>query len=113
MATTGSNIPVSGLDLDLNTRCLHYRSQLDVIAIKMRCCETYYACIDCHTALAGHEADVWPGNEWDLKAVLCGVCGAELSVNEYMGSGDQCPSCAAPFNPGCRKHYHLYFEVSK
>ncbi len=113
MITTGPQIPVCGVELDPNTRCLHYHSQLDVIAIKMRCCETYYACIDCHTALAGHSAQVWPRDEWHLRVVLCGVCGTEMSVNEYMGSGDRCPSCTARFNPGCRNHYHLYFEDSK
>lgn len=103
-------IPVRGVDLDPNTRCLHYHSQADVIAIKMRCCKTYYSCIDCHAALAGHLAEVWPRSEWHCKAVLCGVCGAEMTVLEYFDSGNRCSSCAALFNPGCRNHYHLYFE---
>lgn len=113
MTATGPHIPVCGVELDPNSRCLHFHSQTDVIAIKMRCCATYYACIDCHTALAGHSAEVWPRAEWGRKAVLCGVCGREMSMNEYMGSGDRCPHCSAPFNPGCRKHYHLYFDDSR
>ncbi len=113
MKMIGPRISVSGVELDPNTRCLHYHSQIDVIAIKMRCCEAYYACIDCHAALAGHSAQVWRREEWDFKAVLCGVCDTEMSVNEYMESGDRCPNCTAPFNPGCRKHYHLYFEDSR
>jgi uncharacterized CHY-type Zn-finger protein len=104
--------PIIGLDLDANTRCRHYHGATDVIAIKMQCCGTYYACIDCHRALAGHAASVWPQSEWDTKAVLCGVCQTELSIHEYLSSGNCCPRCEAAFNPGCRSHYHLYFETA-
>ena len=41
--------------MDAETRCVHYRSALDIIAIKMACCGVYYACKDCHAALADHE----------------------------------------------------------
>jgi uncharacterized CHY-type Zn-finger protein len=110
MASLGPKTPVRGVDLDPNTRCAHYHTAADVIAIKMRCCETYYACIDCHIALAGHPPEVWPRSEWHGRAVLCGVCGTEMTIHEYMDSGNRCPSCSAPFNPGCRNHYHLYFQ---
>ncbi len=102
---------VLGQDLDPQTRCAHWHSPLDVIAIKMRCCEAYYACRQCHDELADHPAAVWPRAEWDRPAVLCGVCGHELSVRAYMDCGNQCPACGAAFNPGCRSHYHLYFEA--
>jgi uncharacterized CHY-type Zn-finger protein len=101
---------VLGLDLDPQTRCAHWRSPLDVIAIKMKCCGAYYACRDCHDALADHPAQVWPREQRDQPAVLCGVCGEELSVRRYMDCGNRCPACGAGFNPGCRLHYHLYFE---
>jgi uncharacterized CHY-type Zn-finger protein len=104
---------VHGLDLDASTRCRHYHGAADVIAIKMRCCGIYYACIDCHQALAGHAATVWPLTGWDTKAVLCGVCRTELSIHAYLSSGNRCPHCEAAFNPGCRNHYHLYFESSR
>jgi uncharacterized CHY-type Zn-finger protein len=107
---TQRQVLVCGVDLDADTRCRHYRSAVDVIAIKMRCCETYYACIDCHRGIAGHPAAAWPRGEWDNKAVLCGVCRAEMTVREYMDCGNRCPACQAQFNPGCRNHYHLYFE---
>jgi uncharacterized CHY-type Zn-finger protein len=102
--------PVRGVDLDPQTRCAHWRSPLDVIAIKMKCCGEYYACHDCHDALAGHPARVWPRAEWDQPAVLCGVCGEQLSVRGYMACENRCPACGAAFNPGCQLHYHLYFE---
>ncbi|MFC5863539.1 CHY zinc finger protein [Acidicapsa dinghuensis] len=103
---------VQGIDLDAQTRCAHYRSPLDIIAIKMKCCGVYYACKDCHEALAGHSVETWPQSEWTQPAVLCGVCGEELSIEQYMASGYECPACGAAFNPGCRNHYHFYFAVT-
>ena len=102
---------VRGVDLDPQTRCAHYHEPVDIIAIKMKCCGVYYACKDCHEALAGHAMEVWPQSEWDQPAVLCGACGTELTVREYLDCGNQCPKCGAGFNPGCRNHYHLYFEA--
>jgi len=101
---------VHGVDLDPQTRCAHWRSPLDIVALKLRCCGAYYACRDCHDALAGHPAQVWPRADWDAPAVLCGACGAEMSVRQYLACDDRCPTCAAPFNPGCKLHRHLYFE---
>jgi uncharacterized CHY-type Zn-finger protein len=102
---------VRGMELDAQTRCIHYRSALDIIAIKMACCGVYYACKDCHDALAQHASAVWPRTAWDLKAVLCGACHYELTIREYMASGNICSQCGAGFNPGCRNHYHFYFEA--
>jgi uncharacterized CHY-type Zn-finger protein len=103
---------VLGVDLDPQTRCAHYRTPLDIIAIRMRCCGAYYACKDCHDALAGHGLEVWPVAEWDQPAVMCGACGAEMSVRQYLECGNGCPFCQARFNPGCRTHYHYYFEAA-
>ncbi|HTZ98305.1 MAG TPA: CHY zinc finger protein [Terriglobales bacterium] len=102
---------VRGVGLDPQTRCRHYHGPSDIIAIKMKCCGVYYACKDCHQALANHPAKVWPRAEWDEKAVLCGSCGAELTILQYMQSGYQCPECKAQFNPACQNHYHYYFAV--
>jgi uncharacterized CHY-type Zn-finger protein len=104
---------VRGLGVDGETRCAHWRSALDVIAIKMKCCEVYYACKDCHDALSGHAANVWPRAEWSTPAVLCGACGLEMSAQTYLDCGNICPGCGVGFNPGCRTHYHFYFESDK
>jgi uncharacterized CHY-type Zn-finger protein len=104
---------VRGVDLDAQTRCAHYRTALDVIAIKMKCCGIYFACRECHEALAGHPIDVWPQVEWTQRAVLCGACGYEMTIEEYMASSYRCPDCRAPFNPGCRKHYGFYFASAE
>ena len=100
---------VHGLELDAQTRCAHWRSPLDIVAIRMWCCGAYYACRQCHDALADHPAQLWPPQAWDRPAVLCGACGGELSVRAYFACGHRCPRCAAPFNPGCDAHRHLYF----
>ena len=102
---------VRGVNLDSRTRCEHYHGPADIIAIKMKCCGLYYACKDCHEALAGHPIAVWPENEWNQHAVLCGACGAILTILQYMRSDSRCPACRAHFNPGCRSHYHLYFQM--
>ena len=102
---------VLGVCVDPATRCAHNASAVDVIAIKAPCCGEYYACVECHTALAGHALAPWPRERWGEHAVLCGVCQAELTVHEYLGANNQCPRCGTGFNPGCRKHYHLYFAA--
>jgi uncharacterized CHY-type Zn-finger protein len=100
---------VRGIEVDAQTRCVHYNKPIDIIAIKMKCCGVYYACKDCHEALAGHAVEVWPKAEWDQPAVLCGACRAEMTISEYLGCNSRCPTCDADFNPGCVNHYHYYF----
>lgn len=101
---------VKGKVVDESTRCVHYHSPLDVIAIKFKCCEEYYPCYYCHEEEAGHEPSVWKKDEFDTPAILCGVCKSELTIREYLSCQHQCPACKAFFNPNCHKHYHLYFE---
>ena len=50
-------------------------------------------------------------NEFDKKAVLCGICKSVLTIREYLASGSHCPYCHTAFNPNCSQHYHLYFEI--
>lgn len=102
---------VHGAVVDAQTRCAHYASALDVVAIRFACCGDYYPCHRCHAESAGHPAKVWAASAFDTRAVLCGVCRHELTIAEYLAT-DGCPHCSAPFNPGCRKHAHLYFEVA-
>jgi len=102
---------VRGVNLDPQTRCEHYHGPTDIIAIKMKCCGAYYACKDCHDALAGHPIEVWPQSEWEQKAILCGACDAELTIHQYMQCESCCPNCREHFNSGCRNHYHFYFGV--
>jgi uncharacterized CHY-type Zn-finger protein len=102
--------PILGITLDAQTRCAHHNQPTDIIAIKMKCCGTYYACKDCHDALANHPSAVWSRSEWNQLAVACGACAAEITIQQYLDCGGECPCCKAPFNPGCRNHHHFYFE---
>jgi len=105
------SIKIYGKPVDDYTRCEHYHSSLDVIAIKFKCCNKYYPCYQCHEETADHPAQTWGKDEWNAKAILCGVCKTELTIDEYMRSGSSCPNCRAEFNPNCSKHYNLYFQT--
>lgn len=107
-ATTGPLI--HGRTTDVQGRCVHYGTALDVIAIEFACCGRFYACHLCHEELESHSAEQWPLAERGREAVLCGACGSTLSISQYL-SVLGCPSCGAAFNEGCRLHAHLYFAV--
>ena len=102
---------VKGKPIDASTRCVHYHTPLDIIAIKFKCCNDYYPCYECHAEEAGHASQSWSRNEFDTKAILCGACHHEMTIHEYLASNNCCPHCRSPFNPKCSKHYHLYFEI--
>jgi uncharacterized CHY-type Zn-finger protein len=104
-------INVKGKLIDDEARCVHYYSPLDVIAIKFKCCSEYYPCYQCHEETTDHEPLVWNKNERNVKAILCGVCRNELTIQQYFDCDNECPGCKAKFNPLCSSHYHLYFEM--
>jgi len=104
-------VPLRGVEVDPETRCAHWDSTVDVIALRFGCCEVFYPCFDCHEAVADHEPAVWPRSRFDDPAVLCGVCRETISASNYLAGGKRCPHCGAAFNPGCREHRDLYFEA--
>lgn len=101
---------VHGRLVDSQTRCVHYRSELDIVAIKFKCCRSFYACFFCHQELEGHAPARWAESEFGERAILCGVCSTEFTIGDYLSSEFACPSCRSPFNPQCANHYHLYFD---
>ena len=101
---------VYGKPVDGQTRCVHYRTLKDIIAIKFCCCGKYYPCFRCHEECSGHPAQVWPVDQWQERAILCGVCRSEMAIADYRAS-THCRSCEAEFNDACRNHAHLYFDV--
>lgn len=105
--------PIHGVEVDAAGRCSHYREGHDVVAVRLPCCDRYYACHACHEVLADHAAARWPRSRFDEPAVLCGVCRRAMSVTRYLASPEACPHCGAPFNPRCRPHHPLYFEVDR
>ena len=102
---------IKGSIIDNETRCTHYHSALDIIAIKFKCCNDYYPCFECHAESTDHVSEKWKKEEWNNLAILCGVCKHELTINEYFNSNNSCPNCKAAFNPNCSRHYSLYFDV--
>ena len=110
---TSSPPIVHGLSVTPLTQCAHWHSPLDIIAIKHFCCQKFYACISCHDAGEIHKSGVWPKGQRNKGAVLCGACKHILSVDEYMNSGSRCTRCGEGFNPGCKNHWDLYFEIDE
>ena len=105
-----SDLPVCGVDVDPDTRCVHYHTDRDVVAFRFACCEAYYPCFRCHEAVTDHDAIPWPRSRFDEPSVLCGVCETELTVPAYLEADSRCPACDAAFNPDCAAHADRYFE---
>jgi uncharacterized CHY-type Zn-finger protein len=104
-------VEVNGVDVDLETRCAHYHAPNDIIAIKFACCDKWFPCHQCHAERADHTASLWSREQFDKRAVLCGACGHQLTIREYLDSGSVCPRCGRQFDPGCARHHHFYFET--
>lgn len=104
---------VAGPAVDGQTRCVHWATPRDVVAFRLPCCAPFWPCSECHEETADHPARPWPVDQRSEAAVLCGVCRSVLTIAEYLAAEavdpPACPRCAAPFNPGCRTHLHLYF----
>ena len=105
------SVNVNCVDIDAQTRCAHYHTDLDIIAIKFKCCGRWFPCFECHQACAGHPAQVWPADQANEHAILCGACGHQQTIAEYIDGDSICPACDAKFNPACANHRHLYFAT--
>ncbi|MDW3648542.1 MAG: CHY zinc finger protein [Bacteroidia bacterium] len=102
---------VQGLELDSQSRCVHWNSELDIVALRMPEDEAFYACYECYEAIHHTLPPRWKKEDFEeAKSILCGQCGTVMSVRTYLDSKNHCPSCKSSFNPGCAKHYHFYFE---
>ncbi|WP_115864728.1 CHY zinc finger protein [Halorussus litoreus] len=101
-------VQVRGVEVDAETRCAHYDTERDVVALKFACCDAYYPCFRCHEAVEDHDPERL-SVESSASAVLCGACGAELTPREFVNGDHECPDCGAAFNPGCADHYERYF----
>ena len=108
-----SMIQVYGDILDEETRCQHYHSERDVIALKCFACQKYYPCFLCHDRYEDHAFLAYPMSRSKDRVVLCGHCRTGLTISQYLGCEDACPICTHPFNPGCKKHRSIYFQTNK
>jgi uncharacterized CHY-type Zn-finger protein len=100
---------VYGAVVDNATRCVHYHTEKDIIAIKFKCCNRYYPCYKCHEEAADHSIQRWSQEHYEELAILCGNCHNELTIKQYMNTVI-CPHCQAIFNERCAAHYPIYFE---
>lgn len=103
-------VPLRGVGVDAETRCVHYGGARDVVALRAGCCGVYHPCHLCHDETADHPARPWPRARFAEPAVLCGGCGTTMTAPAYLSSSHACPACGAAFNPGCAAHRDLYFE---
>lgn len=97
--------------IDRETRCKHYYSEKDRVAIKFYCCGEFFPCYLCHKEHGCGKDAVWPKDRFDEQAILCGSCGHVFAIATYFKHHDACPNCDAPFNQGCKFHRHLYFAT--
>lgn len=105
------SVPLRGIAVDPETRCSHYDSAKDVIAIRFPCCDVYYPCFKCHRETTDHSPARWPGNRQHEQAILCGCCGATLEIARYLNNPHECPECDAAFNSNCIAHHDHYFAL--
>lgn len=105
-------IQLKGQLVDTHTRCRHYHSTLDIIAIKFKCCDAYFPCYKCHQESESHDIIRWKKLDLDTeKVILCGSCYNLLYYQEYSADDNICLYCNSGFNPNCSLHYGLYFEL--
>ena len=46
----GTDPLLRGVGLDAQTRCAHYATARDVVALRFACCPAYWSCHRCHAA---------------------------------------------------------------
>ena len=102
-------VQAQGLLVDHESRCVHYHSDKDIVALQCYECQKYYACYQCHNKLESHVFSTYPLNLKEDRPILCGSCGKTLTYEEYTETGT-CPFCNAAFNPACQNHYSIYFR---
>ncbi|UTR06382.1 CHY zinc finger protein [Alkalihalobacillus sp. LMS6] len=100
---------IKGKVVDQQTRCVHYQTQFDIVAIKFACCGDFYPCYKCHDEAVDHKRKQWKQTEFTQRAILCGACHGQITIHEYV-QASCCPLCQAQFNTNCSLHHHLYFE---
>ena len=102
-------VQAQGLLVDHESRCVHYHSDKDIVALQCYECQKYYACYQCHNELESHIFSPYPLNLKEDRPILCGSCGKTLTYEEYTETGT-CPFCNAAFNPACQSHHSYYFK---
>lgn len=92
--------------------CVHWKSEKDVVALLCPCHREFYLCLLCHKDKYGVAPERWKRDLWECeKAILCRVCEYKMTIEDYMACDSSCTKCGAEFNPGCKDHWPLYFDM--
>ena len=86
---------VYGQLVDDETRCVHYRGEKDIIALKCAKCLKFYPCYQCHNEAEDHNFEPCLASQFDEHTIFCGHCKQTLSIETYL-SVDACPHCHHP-----------------
>ncbi|TWT11350.1 hypothetical protein FRX54_03460 [Streptococcus sp. sy004] len=95
--------------VDLETRCLHYHSARDIVALRCFSCRRYYPCYHCHDTYEQHTYQAYSSQSED-EVVFCGACQIGMTALAYRQGKSVCPNCSAAFNPACKEHESIYFS---
>lgn len=101
---------IFGFPIDSVGRCRHYHGVNDIVSIKFNCCEKYYPCYKCHEENEDHPILAWNKEDFSKKAILCGNCHTEITINDYVEK-QKCTHCNSSFNPNCSLYYDIYFNM--
>ncbi|KAI5959805.1 HOT13 [Candida pseudojiufengensis] len=103
-------ITIKGQLVDNQTRCIHYHTPVDLIAIKFKCCpKLYYPCFKCHEELNNHSIEKYDIKDKTEEVIICGNCFNTMTIENYINCNSKCPYCKSIFNSKCSLHYDLYF----
>lgn len=97
---------IYGIKIDQQSRCIHYHTKNDIVALMCRQCQKFYACYKCHDELNNHTFRPVYANQ--VHNILCGNCRSLLKYNQYKLN--YCPYCQHSFNPKCIIHHSIYFK---
>ena len=96
---------VFGKTVDEHTRCVHYATELDIIAIRFACCDRYFPCHLCHSETADHPAMQWPTDKFDQPAILRELL--ERTDDRGLQSSRQLPRMPRTLQPPLRRSLGL------
>ena len=81
------NVPkYVGVEIETHreSRCKHYHSKLDVLALESSCCNKFYSCVKCHDEMENHAMIPWDSDtSLNRHALLCGVCEKTFSIRTW------------------------------
>ncbi len=107
------NIRVHGIKVDAKGRCAHWHSEKDIVSFQFPGDKLFYPCYQCFIAIHGKKPSTWSlKRDAQKKVILCGNCQNLIDLQTYIQHANNCIHCHHPFNPGCKRHWHLYVHIA-